>query len=58
MAVEAADAGIKTASQNYASVARSVAELKIHNCVGRKPISLATVARGQRNGVVNSGRFV
>jgi hypothetical protein len=39
-----ANAGIKYASQNNASMARNVAEFKVSECVGRKPVSLATVS--------------
>jgi hypothetical protein len=42
-----ANAGIKYVSQNNASLARHVAEFKIYECVGWKPISLATVRSGR-----------
>ena len=42
--VESASAGINPASYNNASACKNVAELKIYECLGRKPISLATVA--------------
>jgi hypothetical protein len=42
-ATVAADAGIKAAGQYDASVGLVVAERKVYECLGRKPISLATV---------------